>query len=233
MPKRKYGGGPTRSAKRSRKRVFLKAKRMVRRQARRVMHSSLAPFAPRYITKLKYCETINFSPGLQSQDYLFRLNSIFDPNQSGTGHQPMGHDQIAPLYSRYRVFRCKWSLVWTSELAAGSTVTVVPTNEATTLHTNVDAARELPYAQFKSCHVGSPPIKMNGNVSLPRLNGKTNVQYKTDDKTGALIGASPSEILMLHVIPASADYTANITGSLTIMLKFYCEFFDPVQLGSS
>ena len=33
-----------------------------------------------------------------------RMNSLFDPDQTGTGHQPYYFDQFAALYNRYTVF---------------------------------------------------------------------------------------------------------------------------------
>lgn len=40
-------------------------------------------------------------------EYIFRANSIHDPNFSGVGHQPMGHDQMATLYNKYIVLGSK------------------------------------------------------------------------------------------------------------------------------
>lgn len=57
-----------------------------------------------YVT-LKYNEDISLgiSAGGLMSNYLFRCNSIFDPNQSGVGHQPLGHDQYANFYKKYMV----------------------------------------------------------------------------------------------------------------------------------
>ncbi len=57
-----------------------------------------------YVT-LKYNEDIAIAipVGGAMANYLFRCNSIFDPNQSGTGHQPLGHDQYANFYKKYMV----------------------------------------------------------------------------------------------------------------------------------
>jgi len=35
--------------------------------------------------------------------YLYRLNSVFDPDETGVGGQPAGFDQLKTLYGRYRV----------------------------------------------------------------------------------------------------------------------------------
>lgn len=57
---------------------------------------------------LKYAEDINVTVnGSIGANYLFRCNSLFDPNQSGVGHQPMGRDQYAGFYKRYVVIGAK------------------------------------------------------------------------------------------------------------------------------
>lgn len=39
----------------------------------------------------------------------FRINSIFDPNYTDTGHQPMGRDLLATIYNYYRVLKTEFS----------------------------------------------------------------------------------------------------------------------------
>lgn len=41
----------------------------------------------------------------------FRLNSLYDPDATGTGSQPTGFDQWMALYERYRVIACEVDLV--------------------------------------------------------------------------------------------------------------------------
>jgi hypothetical protein len=36
-------------------------------------------------------------------EYIYRLNSVFDPDETGVGGQPAGFDQLKTLYGRYRV----------------------------------------------------------------------------------------------------------------------------------
>jgi len=57
---------------------------------------------------MKYAEDLEVNvDGNIGANYLFRCNSIFDPNQSGVGHQPMGHDQYAQFYNNYTVVGAK------------------------------------------------------------------------------------------------------------------------------
>lgn len=54
----------------------------------------------------------------------FNAASVFDPDISGTGHQPMGFDQIMPLYNQFRVLHC--SLTCTFAIDASIDPDVIP-----------------------------------------------------------------------------------------------------------
>lgn len=83
-------------------------KRVVRRRMRkmRVRRSlgSWYPFGKSRTAKLRYCETISFNPASGvAGTYTFSANGLYDPNISGTGHQPYGFDQLMALYNHYTV----------------------------------------------------------------------------------------------------------------------------------
>lgn len=64
------------------------------------------------IAKVRYYENyqtsgVAFTPCLYRY---WRLNSIFDPNFSGTGHKPYGTDQLAVYWTRYRVIGCAYNI---------------------------------------------------------------------------------------------------------------------------
>lgn len=53
---------------------------------------------------LRYVENISLDGGSNTSSVnVFRANSIFDPNYTGTGHQPMFRDNYAAIYDEYRV----------------------------------------------------------------------------------------------------------------------------------
>ena len=58
--------------------------------------------------KMNYADTISLAPGAAAiTNHAFRCNSIFDPDYTSTGHQPLLHDEYQGLYGSYRVLSSK------------------------------------------------------------------------------------------------------------------------------
>ena len=56
---------------------------------------------------LKYCEIYNaigIANGGKATKQ-FRINSLYDPNYTDVGHQPLGRDLLAAMYNHYRVLK--------------------------------------------------------------------------------------------------------------------------------
>jgi len=61
-------------------------------------------FPQQLVAKLRYCDTMTLSPSSGSLvKQVFRLNSVFDPDLSGVGHQPLYRDTFAAIYDQYAV----------------------------------------------------------------------------------------------------------------------------------
>jgi len=93
-----------RSAKKfvPRKRV----KRVRRKTGYRVsrFRAPLGNFPNRKTVALRYVESVAFdASGSSAAVNVFCVNNIYDPNYSGTGHQPMFRDNYATIYERYKV----------------------------------------------------------------------------------------------------------------------------------
>lgn len=57
---------------------------------------------------MRYVDLINIpNHNAGASPYVFRMNSIFDPNYTAVGHQPRFHDQVAAIYSKYCVIASK------------------------------------------------------------------------------------------------------------------------------
>lgn len=61
---------------------------------------------------MRYVEFLTLNPGVGTLAYhTWRASSPFDPNYSGTGHQPNGFDQWATFYNTYTVLGAKCTLL--------------------------------------------------------------------------------------------------------------------------
>jgi hypothetical protein len=65
-------------------------------------------FPDKMLTKIRYhdAEPLTISAGAV-QKYLYRWNSVFDPDFTGVGHQPLYRDTMAAIYDHYAVVSAK------------------------------------------------------------------------------------------------------------------------------
>lgn len=179
---------------------------------------------------MKYVENLTRTPssGL-AIDYVFLLNSIFDPNSTGTGHQPQGHDQWALFYNRYRVDHVK---VRCSVVGVASGYLTMLANNASSPITSSTVGPESPLSQSIYYAANGAAKSKVVNYNLADINGVTRAVYNTDDRYQAQFGASPSEILCLHTIWLDAALGTGI-GVYQVEMDFMVTLFDPLQLGDS
>lgn len=62
------------------------------------------PFPTSWVGPVRYVENFSMNSPLGVPTYyVFSANGLYDPNITGTGHQPMGFDQMMALYNHYEV----------------------------------------------------------------------------------------------------------------------------------
>lgn len=67
--------------------------------------ASLNPFPNTKLCRHKYCDTVQLAATTSGaiQRYQFRANSLYDPDYTGVGHQPMFRDEMVAQYQFYTV----------------------------------------------------------------------------------------------------------------------------------
>lgn len=76
------------------------------------------PFPNQKIVRHKYCEQIILSAAGSAgtgTTYTYRANSVFDPNKTGIGHQPLFRDEMAANYAYYTVIASFIKVTWDPE----------------------------------------------------------------------------------------------------------------------
>lgn len=195
-------------------------------------------------TRMRYADSITLNVGVVGVPslYAFRCNSIFDPDRSGGGHQPMFHDQYLNWYNHYVV------------LGSKITVQAVNSNDATQvaqilgIMVNDDTITPTTYSELME-----QPGQKNGKGSTkwkiiaPNTNGGKVEQYFSSKKffgitdvndnitrVGAQMNADPLEEAIFTVFALPID-NATDTGPLNLLvtIDYLVEFSEAKDITKS
>lgn len=210
-----------------------KRRRVARRRPQALVNRALHPIPQRFITKMKYAETVQTNGNGQ---YYFNLNSIWDPNGSGIGHQPYGFDTLATLYNRYRVIACGYRIqpnATTSTAGQSFQVACMPANEVLSSVLSMSEMKENPRSKYIIQTGGGGAVTLSNKTYIPSLVGRTKAQYMADDRYQALTTASPQELAILNILTSFTGGDAPGPLNVNILLEYTVEFFDIKHLGQS
>lgn len=157
----------------------------------------------------------------------FRTDSIFDPNATGAGHQPMMRDLWASQYDYYAVLACEYQIRLYNGVNEQVTFTAAGTNAQSVNCVNATLLRTCNASDFTSVDDGLiyPAAEMK-NTTTEFLVPDTLIQFKgtltpgdfmvdakdsDSDPTWTAIGSNPSVTRYVGYILNSAQPNA-ITG---------------------
>jgi len=210
------------------KRTNKTTKRYTKRGGGMTRRLGLGPIAPRVIAHLKYNTEVQASN--VDYDWMFNLNSIYDPDRTGAGHQPYGHDSFQTLYNRYRVFAVSYVISATALTGNQNSICILPNNDSSAF-TNHTLMSESPRALTKQVNGNGGPVYFKGRYNLRTITGQTSTQYKSDDRFQSQFGASPTEQIMLHLGNwGSLSGSPTSTTLFNITFVYHVEMFDPKPL---
>lgn len=167
--------------------------------------------------------------------YSFRLNDCFDPNLTGVGLQPIGYDQYAAFYSRYRVLGTRYRVVFSQRGTTGSRVGLYASAQST-LPASPDAwivqNRTAKLKLMGPTTGGNNVANFAGKHDLSAIFGVTRNEFLTEHDFSATTGSGPPRQCYMHI------HTSGISGvvaacDFTVMLWFEVEFMAPISLSLS
>lgn len=206
-----------------------------RRQAPKMnslMGSSVRP--DRLLVKLPYADnyvkTLTF--GQPGQTQAWNLNSIYDPDRTGVGHQPLGTDQWATFYKKYRVFKVAYNISVTN-MGSDSSVMggITPTNG---VFGNFNDMSVFEQPHCRKFHIGNregiSTKTLKGAITLPRITGRPLVSYKSDNVYAAQFGQNPLEVMALNLQLYALNPTAGAACQISCRLVYFVELYDPLTM---
>ncbi len=165
--------------------------------------------------------------------YVFRLNSLYDPNLTGVGSQPVGYDQWSTLFNRSIVTRCDVTVTFTNTTASYAPLRFgfYPATGLSTIPGDTDAWATQWGARKGMIGGHGQTIKtLRASYDIHKVLGVTKLRILDDvgytENTSTAVAGAFQALLVTHISGVSAVASATIF----VTLKFHAILFDPVAL---
>lgn len=179
---------------------------------------------------LEYVETIKLqaASGVFTT-YFFSANGMFDPNLTGTGHQPMYFDQYMALYNHFTVIGSKIVVRFlrTNDTDPACRVGLLQSDDASYGGSpNLDAIKEATLGKTKIIGLDTPTVTMAMGWSAKKTFGGSTLG---DDQLIGTATANPAEqstfMLCLEGMPSNSTSCA-VYAEVEIR---YCAILDELK----
>lgn len=195
------------------------------------------PFPTRLHTRCKYAGSLTLtSDGTTARkaggEKVFRLNSIKDPDFSGSGTTVVGHAQLAALYGTYMVKGAKVEVSFSNPSHDG-VVCFASLNQKAVLQSNMDSINYMNSLVYSSDinNTGAQTKRFNFYVKPWSLLGLSKLEWMANKSThSADMSTSPTDPCYIRVACSGATLSSTIHVSIKII--YYVELFNRLQLAA-
>jgi len=187
-----------------------------------------------YVT-MKYSQEISMDPAIISgtASYHFRANSIYDPDESGTGHQPYMHDTYQQLYNHYEVVSSRivvrvYPNIDASAAMAITTVGLVSSTGDRFL--DLESFREASRGQTMFTNHNSTPTRS----IKARFSKRSSFGSNSPEQTGANFGSNPAALRFFRVTYGPAIGIENVgAGFFAVDIYYRVRLSEPIIQNAS
>jgi len=199
----------------------------------RPLQRSTATERPNFKTiSMRYAElqTLQSPSSLGTASFNYRANSGYDPNKTGTGHQPMGWAEYSAMYDRYVVNGAKitYSICWESSASGGPLWVSAGLQSSTGTWPDTQNAREnganvkclMPYT--------SPalPLKISTSYSAKKQYGLSPEMLRNNDNIYATIDQNPTNVEIFQLLLEAGSETLSARVMVFAEIDYNVTFFD-------
>lgn len=175
------------------------------------------------ITKLRYCTfgTLAMTSGARGYN-VFSANSLYDPDTTGVGHQPMWFDTYAAIYDQYAVLGSKITVQFIPVSSSVSTIVGILGDDDSTVGTDAEVYMESNNG-IHSCigTIGSQPITLTNTFSPLEHFG---VDVKDDGASATSVASNPTEGWNYLVWCIPSDASSTITINYKVEIEYTAKF---------
>jgi hypothetical protein len=188
-----------------------------------------------------YVETVAMDPTSGSAALqLWNLTGLYDPNQTGTGHQPLGFDQwLGLFYNYYCVVEAYWDVIVYSQSATATGQVLIAHGLADDTAVSSDLSTLWENPTFTVTPLGS----MGSSHDVVRFHGHLDISKHFGITRAALLAAAnhlgdstaiPAQNVFLQVLVAANNASVNPENVITwTKLRFLAVLSERRELAQS
>ena len=193
------------------------------------------PFPISWTTTHRYVGNFSLNPAIGSPtNYVFAANGLYDPDISGTGHQPMGFDQMCLFYNHYEVLSSKARMtVYNAAEAGGFNFGIKLDDNFALSTTSIESTWELPLVNFKT--MPGPYCNNTGQSVMQSFYSKSFFADKAGDReTWGDASSNPTDLAYFMCILSGVTALQDV-GSIPcqIIIDYVVKWHEPRDFSPS
>lgn len=182
--------------------------------------------------KFTYSEQFTINSGINTAaNHVFSANGMYDPDITGTGHQPLLFDQyVATLYNHYTVIGSKITCYFANTDTVHGQICGVRLSDSVTALTNPTQLLEQGRSSYKlyapiAAGGGTAPCTLK--VAPPKFLASAKGSLSNDQLRGNS-AANPSEQCYFHVFGMCDDSASDAGGiNVTVVIEYLAMLTEP------
>jgi hypothetical protein len=194
-----------------------------------VIQRTLPLFPSSVQKRLRYSTNITLgSTAGAVASQVYAVNGLFDPDVTGTGHQPMGFDEMMIYFNHYIVVACHMTVVAKNASATKMTVSVRQDASSTPI-TVIDRLVEIgggviEYLEYSTTALATKKLQISFDIA--KMQGVSRIALTADSALRGTSVANPSELSYAHLQIWDAA-AASGTVANDVILEFDAIFKEP------
>lgn len=154
----------------------------------------------------------------------FRMNSLYDPDYTNTGHQPYYFDQTAAMYSQYHVYACLVE-IWAGTPTTGSSILVaIQPSISPSTPSDAQLGLERPNARCLVVDAGGATQYFKKFYRMSNVFGVSQREILEDDTFGANNSGNPTNPAYLNISAIGLDTTVEVVLNINVKLTLYAKW---------
>lgn len=182
-------------------------------------------------------KNLALNPGLAGilAEYVFVANGMYDPNLTGSGHQPIGFDQMNLFYNQHHVIGSRIVVtIISQETTYPGIVGIYANSTAALTSSSIDTIIEQGNGVFSTVLTKDLPQSsstLQFSFSTAKFSGSSKVL--SDDNLAGSSSANPTTSFYYHIVAAPIPNVDMTSCYLDVLIEYVSIWSDPKEVTGS